>query len=381
MENMKRVRILTFHWTYNYGGILQAYALQRTIEEKGCNVEFVNYHNEDEILASLSKKRRIIHKIWNAIACMVGRKKRLQRTRSFRESFLHISGVRYQNEEELKNCVDEADYFIVGSDQVWNTDITGNPNVYLLSFLPDTKRRIAYAASFGKGGYDPKYERLYRNELSKFSALSVREENAVDIVDALIHERPPVVLDPVLLLDKEEWETVASKKTVKQKYILCYYMPTFDNEVTEGIRVLSQLIARKLQCKIINVGKKEYEALKIWENNKTSAGPREFLSLIRDASFVITNSFHGTAFSLKMNIPFIVPINMKQPTDRRLSVRIESLLRQFCLENRIVNTPVSMTEEDIEGMLDMNYDEINKRLCQFREISMDYISNALELRK
>lgn len=372
---MKKVSILTFHWTYNYGGILQAYALQKTIENKGYEVSFINYHNEKEILSNHSLVRALMHRTWSLIAFFLGRKKRLSRTDLFRKTFMNISGPAIHLEDDLSLYYDMSDYYVVGSDQVWNPELTGNANVYLLSFAKN-KKRIAYAASFGKPVLSKKYEEAFKKELPSFSTISVRETSSANIIKRLIGYTPQLVLDPIFLLPRIEWDKVAVP--IKYcDYILCYYMPSPDSEVIKAINDYSKRISKITGLRIINIGKKEYETIKFWETNISNAGPREFVGLLKNAKFVITNSFHGTAFSLKYNIPFLTPINPSVSNESRLSVRIESLLELFNCQDRMINTSFVLSDSELRNKLVYDFSSVNRLMNENITQSIEFLDQAL----
>lgn len=376
---MKKVLMLTFHWTNNYGGVLQAYALQQTVVKLGYDATLIDYFNDEEMSSVFSWKKRIIHSVWNTIAMnLFGRKKRSQKTDCFRTEHMNITSNRFHTIEEIIQSGLSADIYLVGSDQVWKPELTGNPSVYLLSFAKEAARRVAYAASFGVGSLSRNFFDLYSTELRKFDAISVREDTGVDIVESLIGIKPQMVLDPVFLLSREEWLEVASSKKENKEYILCYYMPTSDSSVTRRIKDLSKFYSKRLGYRIINIGKKEFEKLKFWEDNRLDSGPSDFLALVSGAKLVITNSFHGTAFAIKMNVPFIVPINYSIPKEKRLSIRIESLLRRIRCESRIVDTQKSISVEEMSMLSVMDYSQVNTDIVKLINESEEFLLNALE---
>lgn len=368
-----KIGILTFHWTVNYGGVLQAYALQQTLKDLGHTPIFINYHNEGEVLKALPFYRKILHKGWNVTANLLfGRKKREKRTQIFRAEHLRISSNLCRSEEELRK-EEKMDLYIVGSDQVWNPELTSNVSVYLLRFASNSPK-IAYAASFGKKTVAEKYYPVFQEELAQFKKVSVREEDALALLEKMGVYGAKVVLDPVLLLSREQWKNVASICPVKQDYILCYYMPTRDSSVTSAIKTLAEQIAEKTGYRIVNIGKKEYEKLKFWECNLLESGPAEFVALFAGAKYVVTNSFHGTAFSLKNNVPFFVPVNFSIPEDKRLSNRIECLLRMFGCSERIVD---SSTKIELKELPSIDFERINRVMEDCICDSVDFLKSAL----
>ena len=371
------VSILTFHWTINYGGVLQAYALQEVLKSLNTNPEFIDYHNDNEILNNLSNLQRVRHKYWDIIARLFFRRhKRELLTDMFRKNYLNISPIKCNSIRDLIE-LPTRDAYIVGSDQVWNPELTSNPSVYLLSFAKSQKK-ISYAASFGKASIPLKYISVYQNELKKFYSISVREEDGAKLLNKIGINNVSVVLDPVLLLSKNQWCSIASKQVYKKKYILCYYMPSPDNSVTTAIKQISLQLSHLTGYSIVNIGKREYEILKFYENNKNDVGPAEFINLFMNSEIVVTNSFHGTAFSIKMNKPFYVPINLSIPDDDRLSNRIECLLNKLHCSDRIINTSEEI-RIDVSSIRSLNYDDINSCLEQYIKDSISFLQNAINM--
>lgn len=383
MEEAK-VEILTFHWTINFGGLLQAYALQETIRGMGFSTEFINYHNKKDLMSVSNWKRRILQKIWDRMArAFFGREKRERITEKFRERYLSIPSPEYTSCESLKEKYHNGDAlsyaYVVGSDQVWNPDLTGDPNAYLFSFLPSGCRKIAYAASFGKGCILDTYRKTFQKELPGFSSVSVREEDGSKLVHELAGIDAPAVMDPVFFLTAREWKRLASDRMLPDDYILCYYMNTPDRSVSNGIASLARALAQKHHCRIVNIGKKEYEKVKFWQDNLFDIGPCEFVSLIANARFVVTNSFHATAFSVIFHTPFFVPVNYEEPEKLRLSNRMESLVKKLGCKERIMACPINRRNAAsfIQEADHMDFSDVDAILKKEIEKSKFFLREAL----
>lgn len=376
---MKKIQIVTFHWTVNYGGLLQAYSLQENIKKMGFEPVFLNYYNKKECLASLSIFKRIVHFIYgNCVKFILCAKQRERVTKRFRKEYLNIDKKKCRNIRDAEAVSKGYHAFITGSDQVWNSDITGNPNIYLLKHAPDGASKTAYAASFGKPVVSDKYRKNYVEEIGKFSKISVREESGAEIVKDLIGISPRVVLDPVFLLSRKEWAKIESEQLEKEEYVLCYYLPSSDESVMNAIKNTAQILAHENKCKVINIGKRDFGILNFNKNDLFNVGPCEFISLISHAKCVVTNSFHGTAFSIITQVPFYVPVNNSVPKERRISTRVECLLVKFRLEDRIVRADDFQAESVLE-MKEIDFSYAEEKIVEMQKSSLAFLKESLEV--
>ncbi|WP_158231933.1 MULTISPECIES: polysaccharide pyruvyl transferase family protein [unclassified Sporosarcina] len=376
---MKTVGIITFHNTINYGGILQTYALQKVIREMGYDVENINYVNNEKTYAKYSKKRRILQYIWRNIFCpLFGGAERKKKTNEFREKYIKLS----KNVHSIDGIVHPSviyDMYITGSDQVWNFHLTGNDSAYFLDFAPREKKRVSYAASFGFSQLPDNQKERYSELISKFDALSVREIQGKEIINSLLkNKQVSVVLDPTLLLDKKEWAELLGNTEVcnEEGYILCYYMPG-DKVLTDGIKAIADKLSRRTGKKVINIGKKEYNKLMFWEVNLTSEGPLEFINLFKNASYIVTNSFHGTAFSIIFKKEFFIPENKKMTGVKQLNSRIISLLSILELSNRLV--PVDQIKNTAyDKFSEIDYKNVYSLLNVEKDNSLKFLTTILK---
>ena len=380
---MKKIRILTFYWTVNFGGLLQAHALQEYLKKEGYDVEFINYHNKNDISKSIGFKKRVVHFVWDKLArFLFGRAKREKITQKFRNEELNISPHACHTIEKLIDIESKepAYAYIVGSDQVWNPEITGKLEAYLFSFLNDNSKRISYAASFGRASLESKHQTTFKNEIVKFSAVSVREEDGAKLIEKLSGIDAEVVMDPVFLMPKEYWHRFACERIVKKDYILCYFMNTADKSIHIGIKKIANYLSNKYGLKIVNIGKREYERLRFWENNIFDIGPKEFVSLFKHASFVVTNSFHATAFSTIMNVPFLVPVNYNEDEKFRMSNRMENLVKNLGCEERIISCPINEDNicDKIDRLESMDFSTVESKKEVLVSKSKEFLDLALK---
>lgn len=371
---MKKILIVSFPWTDNYGGILQIYALSRVLEKKGFHVDVLNCHDKKRIRSGYSLKQFLIHSSWSFFKGPLGFWKRHRKTNLFRKSFLSLTKG-YNNSDQLKGQFEDYDYIVVGSDQVWNMMITNDPDTFFLTFAK-APRKISYAASFGKDYCDEKYYSLIEKAIGTFSGVSVRDSFSRSLLLKICDVDCYISLDPTLLLNKNEWNQIILHKQKKNrnKYILCYYMPTSNKKVVETIKKAGLILASKFNCSIINIGKKEYEVLKFWQNNNTWAGPLEFLDLLQGAEYIVTNSFHGTIFSINFHKEFFACVDSSAGTSENYSGRIEDVLTKIGLQARMINCSSELTE-----LVDkkINYAEVQTKLAIKVKESNDYIDKVV----
>jgi hypothetical protein len=371
---MKRIGIITFHESINYGAILQTYALQKYLKGLGYCTEVINYRNSQRTIKNIKYYRKIIHYFWHKLfkILLVGRTRQLK-TIKFIKDNIKLSKNTYYSAAQLFENPPIYDAYITGSDQVWNPKNTGADSSYFLDFAPSAKIKISYAPSFGVSILEDTYKGKYRNWLGLIDKLSVREEEGRKIIKEIANREAIVTLDPTFLLSKSQWGSIAVSCKCKKNYVLCYYMPG-DKEVNNFISIIAKIIASYNNWDIVSIGQKEY--MKLVPGNKKifDAGPSEFIGLFKNASFILTNSFHGTAFSIIFNKPFYVPINTKLSSEKILSSRISSLLKKLKLEDRLLSKDNKIKIKDIK---DIDYHEANRLLSYEIEKSKMFLKNAL----
>jgi hypothetical protein len=371
---VKKIGIITFHRSYNYGAVLQTYALQNFILSLGYDSEVIDYKNSMLRRYHRSVFRNMLSYFWNRIGkrSLVGNSRQIK-TDNFIASHVWVAKTKYTDSSVLHRNPPQYDAYVTGSDQVWNPNITGGDSSYFLTFVPKNKLKISYAASFGVTILNDEYKKKYLDYLQGIDIISVREYEGKAIVNDLIRKDVQVTVDPTLLLEKQDWEKIAILYNNKKPYVLCYHMPG-DKIVNRAIILLARKIARINNWEIISIGQKEYMRLLPGNKKIFNAGPDEFVGLIRNAAFVITNSFHGTVFSIIYNKPFYIPINYNLPVEQVLSSRITSLLKMLNIENRLVPADLRFDELNIE---EIEYGKVNVLLRKAREESRRFLIDAL----
>lgn len=380
---MKKIGIITILKTNNYGAELQAYATQAILNKLGYKAEIIDYlfyknpgHRKTKASKpsfSHSIKKRLTETLYPIIAGLKAKSNNgngLNRERRFNQFHIDNTALSptYRTFEELYTQKKDYDIYMVGSDQVWNPGIYSSLLPYMLTFAPEGRKRIAYASSFGVSSIPDECKWLYKEYLPKFSSIGVREKNAVGMVKELAEKDATWVLDPTLLLDKENWKKVG-KSPYKNlgNYILLYeltpcpYILELAKHFREKtgmsiIRICKNACAEDKDCTIMNI---------------VDAGPAEFIDLFSKAGMVITNSFHGTAFSINFGKDFYTVT----PARKHNNSRQQSILELFGLQERLIaeNTPIG----DISTK-DIDHNAVATKLNIEREKSIKFLKNAIE---
>lgn len=349
------IGIVTINDNDNYGNRLQNYAVQHKI--KSIKFSAVTMKNNDY---SNTKKLYLLRLIKN-INFKDTYNDNQNRTKNFKEfnKYIQFSTKKVTPYSKVNNF----DYIIVGSDQVWNPTIGRLRDVDLLTFVEPAKR-ISFSASFGINDIPNKLKSKVGKELSKFKAISVREDRGKEIVEELTGRKDvEVLVDPTMLLTSEEWDKVSKKpKMLKtDKYILNYFL----GELSEKRKKEIQRVAQENNCEIINILDKNspfYEC-----------GPSEFLYLEKHAFLICTDSFHSSVFAIIYNTPFLV-FNREQKTLVNMNSRLETLLSKFKLEKRKYNEKI--TQDDLV----CDYKEAYKILEKERLKADKFLRKALDIK-
>lgn len=306
-SNNKKAAVITRHAVSNYGSVLQSYALQKAICSLGYECEIIDYIREDEqyknIADTLVKKSswnknpvsRLIYKAIQAPEHI-----RMGRAfEKYRNDLIRTTELRYSSLAELKNNPPDADIYCTGSDQVWgaigNNEIDG---AYFLEFAPKGKKKIAYAASFGKTDINAGNLNRIKEWLDDYDYITVRESSAVKMINRLGINGVSQVLDPTLLLNKSQWSELI-KKEILGEYILLYQLhsnPEMDS--------YAKKFAKKANMKLLRLTPLFH---RVFKSGKAVYLPdiSDFLSYVKNAKYIITDSFHATAFAINFNTPFI----------------------------------------------------------------------------
>lgn len=364
-----KIAIITFSdFNTNYGSRLQAYSLRRFLVNEGHDVEFIRYREFNKppkiktfkILASV---------LINKLIRTLDKKNRLIRNQNFENfstKFLKHTKL-YTSNGELSESLPIYDCYICGSDQIWNLECLGGLRTpYFLKFAPENKLKIAYAPSFGDYIINSESEDEIIKLIKKFDFISVREESGVKMLKNYIDKDIEHVLDPAFLTSKEEWETILPDLNENEEYGICYLVRR-SRECTKIIN----LINKNLKTKIYNLSDNSIN-IKGTSKKYITAGPLEFLSLLRGSKFAIGTSFHLAVFSIIFKKPFII-IGMKSN-----EARLKSLLKKLGCEERLI-IPEDITEEEISKIIQkIDFKDVEVNLKKEINNSKNYLLRAID---
>lgn len=361
-----KIGILTFHRSSNYGAILQALALTKAIHKIGINAEIIDYRCEvleNNRMPIIIYKGVTLKEIISSTIHFFVRKKKNNNFKSFIDKHVDISEKVYFNHDDLLRANQLYDLFITGSDQVWNYNLTRFDKAYFLDFVAENHKKNSYAASFGFSTLPEKFNSTYTNLISTFNNISVRELSGNKIINKLIDMNVPIMMDPVFLLSRDEWNQYSSQ-TKYEDYILVYTV-----KKSNDLLLYANELSKKYKCKVIYISDKIIPK----SNMKYIRGcsPSTFLGLIRDAKYIVTNSFHGVAFSIIYNKQFQVEIPNATGT------RIESLLNSLNLNNRIIKKQNNM-DNFHQCKEIINYSNINKIIALKKAESVEFLKHMAE---
>lgn len=375
----KKIAILTQPLITNFGGTLQAFALQKFLSDQGYEVETINFQYKEmswlnKLLSTLKnffiRREKVIHYSANEKNII----------KSKHTSFIRAN-IKYS--EEFKNKNDLKKYFekrefdavIVGSDQVWRVAYSPDIELFFLDFLKENKmiRKIAYSASFGidRWQFVGEQNNTIKSLVKEFDAISVREKNAVKLCEDYWGLEVEHTLDPTLLLSQNDYKKLVDKASIvnKNSGIFCYILDDNKNKLNIINHIEKVLDKKSFYVKPVKKNKEVF----VIDNYDDYIIPKieEWLSAFLDADFIITDSFHGTVFSIIFNKPFISIVNIERGSSRFLS-----LLDELNLLDRIVNNVEDITPNLLNSKID--FEEVNKTLDRLRGFSIDFLDSSLE---
>ena len=350
---MSKVAIVTII-SKNYGNRLQNYALQEVLKQMGVDVETIPMRAGKQSIKSDLK-----YLIKTLINC-VG------------DYYPNVAWERFDKNitwgpYPVKGCENllekRYEYFIAGSDQIWNPLFDINSDRELLTFVPDEKR-IAYAASIGLNEFPVEFLKHYSIEWNKFHAISVRESQAADIIQKSIGSRPKVVLDPTMLLTEQDWKKVMKENKFSRNFFVGYFLGGHKKEYDSYISNCK----KEKNCEII-------ELTDEFGNIDEKIGPSEFLEIIYKSQGVFTDSFHGTVFALLFEKPFFVFERVSQKGYGNMNSRINTLMKTFDLQDHIVSNKMDFSFTKMEW----NYSSVREILNEKRAEAKEYLIDAMSV--
>ena len=369
---MKKISIITIIDNNNFGTFLQAFSLCKCIEALGAQPEIVDYcrpslnwkKNLKKSLSSTINPIRLLVRFYTALQ---GHRLHLKDRKFIKE---YLTPVEYSSFEEIKKNPPVADIYMTGSDQVWNSIYNrGVDHSFYLDYAPHGSKKVAYAASFGMDEIpENECDEIYAL-LSEYSHISLREESSVRLlIDLNLPSfKLQTVLDPTLLLSKEEWFShIKIPRMHKEKYLLVYSVESKaqDKIISEYAKKIS--LDKGLIVVGVYYGSK-YNRIQSCKYNHYRATPQSFLSLMYYADYVIVSSFHGTAFSINFEKEFLTI------TPNRFNNRVSNLLKITGLEERLIT---SLDDKKL-SLSEINYELVRKNLQVEREKSKKYLQSII----
>lgn len=368
---MKKIGIITFHNTRNYGASLQMFALFKYLQRQGHEVEIIDY------VSNISKHYNVVFPMFRKnlieytkqLKYNLSHHKELVHKKSlfeeFNRKYIKLTAKKYRNTISLKLMPPDEDIYITGSDQVWNTTLIGKvDDGYLLNFGKKETKKISYAASIGSDKLDERYRKKLISLISKLDKVSVRENSAKLVLSKYMDKQVSVVTDPVFLLTSEQWEeALGLTDKTNEKYIFVYLVVS-SQEVVDLVNEISVNTGYPIYC--INHDSRYKNVGRIIDD----ADPRKFVECIKNAEYVISNSFHATAFSIIFNRKFLVVRH------KTLNARIDDLLQMVNLQCRQIMKPDDLL--GIDWKKEIDYSVISANLNTNIENAKEYLLDALE---
>jgi len=362
-----KVGILTFPNSTSFGAALQMYALYRAVEELGAEAEILNYHNAymkaERHTGRVRGKSSIGGKLYlllkNAMHC-----RQISGFRAFEKSLDRYPAKPVSDKHALPGLCERYSHVICGSDQVWNPNITDTDLSYFLDFCDCDTKRISYAPSFGISEFSTEFQTKIKKELLQFKALSAREVEGQELIQALTGTDVPLVTDPTFLLTKAQW-TQEERTCTKQKepYILYYTVKS-----SKHLLQFARKLAEEKNMKLLVVGGNAVKQLKNRDSRLEYAWdlePRQWLGLMHHADCVVTNSFHGTAFSLIYEKDFYLELSSETNS------RLRQIVRTAAVEDRVVGEGCAAWDSHID------YTRVMEKLEPLKKSSKEYLKAAI----
>lgn len=373
---MKTIGIITYHHYYNYGTMLQALALQEKVEQLGYQAELIDFKQDNSLsryeMLKLRIKRMPVYikerKKYRALADSREKiKEKNELFEQFYKTYLHVGKKKYTTTQQLMENPPVYDGYVVGSDQTWNPFVANSPEAFFLPFVENKSKKGSYGPSLAVKSLSDEKEKEYRKKLSNFSFLSCREQDGAQLLSRITQKEVKCVLDPTLLLSAKEWGKYYEFEIPKEPYILVYFLgeKSEHRRAVEKIQTLTTWKIISLPAAYLEMENNDYK--KVW------GGPKEFLSLIRGAALICTDSFHGTMFSINFQRNFFSFCKSSDSEESSENSRLYSALNIFGLSNRIIHNMDNLTAEDIS----IDYKNVIPILEEQRRDSIEYLENML----
>ena len=372
MKTRKKVAIMTWYTYRNFGTALQATALTHVIENMGYSPTMIQYLPKGGAFEPTIRalKDRIVRKIKTLFfKHYVSNEREKLYTSYFETRISETEPMR--SYPELSDLNSQFDAFVCGSDQIWSPNCFDDK--YFLSFVDQGEKMVAYAPSLGVSKIQNQLiERKMADCIKRFHHLSVREQQGAGLIHGMTGKTANVVLDPTLLMSASEWDAYACVNQAEQiqssPYLLCYFLGS-SQKYMDYVRRLSKKTNLPIYIIPVSISQKKSKNAVPFE-----VGPIEFVSLIKNAAYVCTDSFHGIAFAINYNVPFVVFERFANDDVQNQNSRIFNLLKLLHLEDRLVNYKDRCIAT---ALIDCDYKIANRLLQQHREFSLTYLKDSL----
>ena len=358
-----KVGIMTFHTALNYGAVLQAYALNKTLIDKGVEAEIIDYSapfNEKRFAPKKLSYFLNIRNLYSVLFCNSYQRHNKRIFDDFKNNCLRLSKPIY-NQKELGDVVNNYDVFIVGSDQVWNLACTERDDSYFLPFVNANRKKNSYAASIGYAHFPESERAHYKALIEAFNKISVRETSAVKAIKEITGRNVSLVLDPTLLLTKEKWRALFSNVDCRKYKFLLLYLMSEDRVLIK----FAKKLAKEKNLKIIYITQRFFKLPGVI--NQRDVSIPQWLSLFHEAEIVVTNSFHGLAFSINFDKDFFTRYIPRSIANSRL----QTLLDMFDLHYRRIDSDSFNKEKCI------NTEKNQEKLEILREKSINFLNEIM----
>lgn len=358
---MKKIGIITWHYYANFGSVLQAYALQETISKMGYKAEFVNYHNPR--LGKPNPTKDAIRVMLHGTLGLFSKRYRFERL-YFSHKYLR-QGKLVTDEAQLSPLSQEYSAIVCGSDQIWAPNCY-NP-IYFAAFAGEGVSKVSYAASIGLNDIPAELVPKYRQHLEGFHAVSVRETEGKQLLWEKCGIPATVVLDPTLLHDAPFYQAIEQRvEGIGSKYLFCYFL-----NKQHAYRERVEKYATEHGLQIVGVSDKTDDGA--WMKRLTGLHAGHFIWLIHHAEIVMTDSYHGSIFSLLFHKRFRTFVRFAEDSPICQNSRIRQLQDYFGGDVKVLGQHDAIGEDKHVG-----FDSFEKRLAELRRLSLEFLRNALQ---
>lgn len=373
-----------FYKNYNYGGQLQAYSMCRVIEKNGNTVEQICYVRGKSFLRhkiivvlkkSWKEKKDLMRRYINRFLVKIGfRADYARNILSKFDSFMNIvPHSRVFTSDTIVESVDGYKLFVSGSDQVWNPDTCSDE--WFLNFLPDGHPRIAYSASIGKEYFTNEEKERLEPLIKQYNYIGVREDKAKQLIQSFVDADVDVVVDPVMLLRREEWQVFDKWDFLKSEDYAFVYLVAYNPAIMRQALEYSNRLNLKAVFvtdprNVLNQNPKGY-----WIPFESGVGPEEFIALLLNAKVIFTNSFHGIALAITLNKNFFAYYSRAKDDKNTLNSRIDTVLNRFDLMERLCSVNEPLEDNQLASTID--YSSVSEKVDKTREQCLGLLYGAI----